>query len=136
MHLYRRSLRHAAWMVLAVWVFALGAGVANACLSSAWKDSGHASPPTVHQDTRAHADQHQRSDLIGTECLKFCDEASQAIVKLDQPISDGGPGLSAALYDAWAPAVAGTTVFRLPALATRAAHLALPMAARPHRLTL
>ena len=30
MHIHRRSLRHATRIILAVWLFALGAGVANA----------------------------------------------------------------------------------------------------------
>jgi hypothetical protein len=138
MHLSRRSLRQTTWMILAVWLFALGAGVANACSLNVPNDSIHSSVPVAHQHTPGtpgHHDEQPEPNSAG--CLKFCDEASLAITKVDQPIAHDPPGSVGMLYRAWGLTVASTTAVRFWAHAHhRPAHLALPMAARPHRLTL
>lgn len=138
MPLYRRSLRRIAWTILAVWLYALGAGVANACLLSTPSDSRHASFSEANPGTPvAHTHQQEPTDPSTTGCLKFCDEsATLAIPKLDQPIGDGGAGMVGVLNRAQPPAVTSATAVRLPVLTHRPAHLALPIAARPHRLTL
>lgn len=135
MHLYRRSLRHATWMILAVWLFALGAGVANACLLNEPNEGIHSSFTAMPQDLPVAQTHHGEQTNSGdTGCLKFCDETSLAITKVDQPIADGSPvGM---LHRAWAPSVATPTIVQLPVLAHGAAHVALPIAVRPHRLTL
>ena len=137
MHLYRHSLRHATWMILAVWLFALGAGVANACLLSQPNSGSHSSfgamPEDVPVDQTHHGDQ---SDPDDAGCLKFCDEASLAITKVDQPIVDGNPGLIGVLYRSWGPANTSAVAVQVQVHSTRLAHLGLPIAERPHRLTL
>lgn len=137
MHLSRRSLQHIARMILAVWLFAFGAGVANACLLNAPNDNTHASFSVASSGTPvAHAHQKEAPNPGTDGCLKFCDEPRLAITKLDQPLNDGGAGVVGTLTQALTPAVDSTIAVRLPVLSHRPAHLALPIAARPHRLTL
>ncbi|MFW2355186.1 hypothetical protein [Hydrogenophaga sp.] len=137
MHLYRHSLRHATWMILTVWLFALGAGVANACLLNQSNSGSHSSFAAMPQDVPVAQTHHgEKSDPDDAGCLKFCDEASLAITKVDQPITDGSPVSVGVLYRASGPTIASATAVQVRVHATRPAHLALPIAARPHRLTL
>jgi hypothetical protein len=71
-----------------------------------------------------------------TGCLKFCDEASLAITKVDQPIADVSPGLVGMLHQGWGPSMTSVIAAQVRVQATRPVHLTLPTAARPHRLTL
>ena len=129
----RRSLRLATWMILVAWLFALGAGVANACLLSESGNSSHspsaASPPHV-SIAETHHD--APTDSGNAECLKFCDEAPLAITKVDLPLTDGSSGWVGVMHRTSGPVLASAAAFqrRVPA------HLALPINARPHRLTL
>jgi hypothetical protein len=125
MHLNRYSLRYAAWIILAVWMLALGAGVANACLLS---ERDHAPPAETHHGAQ--------NDPVDAGCLKFCDEAPLAITKVDQLIADGSPGWVGVLHRTSPPSVASATAVQLWGHAKRPAHMALPTATRPHRLTL
>lgn len=137
MHIDRRSLRLATWMILVAWLFALGAGVANACLLSEPDHGSHsasaASPPhasvaEIHHDAP--------TDSGNAGCLKFCDEAPRAITKVDQPLSDGSLGWVGVLHRTAVLNLASAAVFQRRVHATRPAHMALPIDARPHRLTL
>ena len=137
MHLYRHSLRHATWMILAVWLFALGAGVANACLLNESNNSSHSLIAAMPQDVpvaQTHHGKQSAPDDAG--CLKFCDEASLAITKVDQPIADGSSGSVGVLHRTAVPTLASEAAFQRRVHATRPAHMALPIDARPHRLTL
>jgi len=137
MHLSRRSMRHITWMFLAVWLFALGAGVANACLlntpteisESSFSAANHGAPVVL-------AHQKKQSDSSTAGCLKFCDEPRLVITKLDHPISDGSALMLGALTRALAPAAASAAAVQLRGLSHPPAHMASPIAARPHRLTL
>ncbi|MDP3349880.1 MAG: hypothetical protein Q8S92_12880 [Hydrogenophaga sp.] len=137
MHLYRHSLRHATWMILAVWLFALGAGVANACLLNESNNGSHSFIVAMPQDVpvaQIHHGKQSAPDDAG--CLKFCDEASLAITKVDQPISDGSSGWVGVLHRASVSTLASEAALHRRVHATRPAHMALPIDARPHRLTL
>lgn len=137
MNLYRRALRHATWTILAVWLFALGAGVANACLLSIPSENSHSSAPVEQQDLpAAHTQQPEQPDPGVAGCLKFCDESLLAVTKMDQPIADGSPETVGVAYRAWAPPVASAIAVQLSVNTRRPAHVALPIVARPHRLTL
>jgi len=137
MHLYRSALRRTTWLMLVVWLFALGAGVANACLLSVPNESSDSPVAAQQQDTSAaHAHHYELPDPGVAGCLKFCDEPTLTIAKIDQSIADGGPGTVGVWYRAWTAAVASDTAVQLSGNARRPAHLALPIAARPHRLTL
>lgn len=137
MHLSRRSLRHITRMILLMWLFALGAGVANACLLNTSNHGGQPSFSVASPGTPvAHAHQNEAPNPGSAGCLKFCDEPKLAIKKLEQSISDGDAGMVGALPRAPVLAVASPTAFRLPVLSHRPAPPALPIAARPHRLTL
>lgn len=137
MPIHRRSLRHTTWVILAVWLFALSAGVANACFLNDRVHGSHLLTQATPHDARV-ADSHHgaQTDHTDAGCLKFCDEAPLAIPKIDQPIADGGSGGVGVLYRTSPPAMASATKAHLRLHADRPAHLASPIAARPHRLTL
>jgi len=103
-HFHRRRLRQFAWGALFAWVFALAAGVANACavVAAPWAASqGHETRLHAHvthhaagqeiaeaadQDPVAYPHEHQ-PDAGKASCLKFCDDESSALSK------GSGPGL-------------------------------------------
>lgn len=137
MNLYRRALRRTTWMILLVWLFALGAGVANACLSGTAGQGSHRSATVEqHGPSAAYTQQHEQPDPSIAGCLKFCDEQSLAVTKIDQLVADGSPGMVGVFYRAWAPAVVSAAAAQLSVDTRRPAHVALPIVARPHRLTL
>lgn len=137
MHLSRRSLRHITTMMLVMWLFALGAGVANACLLNTPNHSSQSSFSLASPGTPvAHAHQNEAPNPGTAGCLKFCDEPRLAIKKLNQPLNDGGGEMFATVPQAPVLTVALAVPVRLPVLSLRPAHLALPIATRPHRLTL
>ena len=137
MPIHRRSLRHATWMILVVWWFAMGAGVANACFLNDRVHGGHVSTQATPQDAPVPESHHgTATDDTDAGCLKFCDEAPLAIPKVDQPVADGSSGWVGLLYRTSPATMAVATAVHLRAHANRPAHMASPIAARPHRLTL
>lgn len=137
MTLHRRSLRHTTWMILVVWLFALAAGVANACLLTEPNASSPLSLTAIpHEIPFAEIHHGEQADPGNDGCLKFCDEASLAITKVDQPIADDGPGVVGRLQQVWGPATTLPIATQVRLQVTRPVHLTSPIAARPHCLTL
>ncbi len=137
MPIHRRSLRPATWLILAVWLFALGAGVANACfLTERVHGSDFSTQSTPHDVLVAEGHHGAQTEHTNAGCLKFCDEAPLAIPKVDQPIADGSPGWVGMLYRTSPPTMASATAVHMRVHENRPAHMASPIAARPHRLTL
>lgn len=137
MHIHRRSLRHVTWMILVVWLLALCVGVANACLLGSPDAREHTSAQSEHHNEPLapfHSDDEGAPDRAG--CLKFCDEASLAIAKLDQSVSDPGPGVLSTVHRAWTAHVASAPDGQFPRSASRPVHLGPPLVVRPHRLAL
>ena len=133
----RRSLRHATWLILLVWLFATGAGVANACFLSERVHGHQASLQATPQEMPVAESHHGApTDHTDAGCLKFCDEAPLAIPKVDQPVADGIPGWVGVLSRTSPPTLSAATSVHLRTHASRPAHMASPIAARPHRLTL
>ena len=112
--LHRRRLRHFVWMALFAWVFALAAGVANACIvavpgsappghekhrhTHATHESGDHGLASIEPADHDAADtDHEHSGGISlddpgqTGCLKFCDEESTALTKNGSPGFDDMP---------------------------------------------
>ena len=110
-----RTKRNSAFVVLAVWLFALASGVANACLiqaremqangsvsaHSSLAGSGHAIS-TVHVDAIA---QHEPGiEASKSQCLKVCDDGSQSLQKQQAGFDLTHPGLAPLLAVAWSTA--------------------------------
>ena len=70
MPLYRHRLRRTAWVMLFAWVFALLAGVVNACQLQT--PDRHATGVTLGESAGHTVDAAQAG------CLKFCDDESSA----------------------------------------------------------
>ena len=137
MTIHRRSLRQATWLILAVWLFAMGTGVANACfLNERLNDSHLSIQATPHDVLVAESHHDAPTDHTDAGCLKFCNEAPLAIPKVDQPTADGSPGWVGVLSRISPPTLSAATAVLLREHANRPAHMASPIAARPHRLTL
>jgi hypothetical protein len=116
-HFDLRPLRRTAWATLAVWVFAMAAGVVNACaLSPGSIERATQQVGIVVHDAQvgvsspsAIDSHHEQSETVGHHdhgqdpgkgsCLKFCDDESSAIAKVKLPVVD----LSATLLTAAAP---------------------------------
>lgn len=90
MFIHRQQLRLWAARVLLAWVFAMGAGVANACLSTGTPE--HSGLPTAHavEATAVHqegSDAHHGSP-DKANCVDFCDKASASIPTLKAALDD------------------------------------------------
>ncbi|HEP9100167.1 TPA: hypothetical protein VDV07_000195 [Pseudomonas aeruginosa] len=80
-HFNLRRIRAIAWMVLGVWLFALGAGMANACLLESPQQHPHAAGQQ-HGHGHAHHGEHEGShDPSKAPCLKLCGETSQTTIQ-------------------------------------------------------
>lgn len=88
----------AASLMLAVWLFVLASGFANACLLEA-PDHGRqlSSSESSHITSHAAAPAHDTEPSSKAPCLKACDEGSQAL--------QGGNGMD--LVDPGSPPLAG-----------------------------
>lgn len=135
MFLSRRSLRHIARMILAVWMFAVGAGVANACRLNTPDQHSHAALQGATTGTPVALEHsHEPPDPGVASCLRFCEEPTLAIHKLHLPMLDGEAVADMACRT-WAPPVFTGANQRLVS-EHQTVWQAQPLAARPHRLTL
>jgi hypothetical protein len=87
---HRQQLRLWAARVLLAWVFAMGAGVANACLSTVTTE--HAGLPAAHA-AEASATHHGESGTPHgapdqVNCADFCDKAGVSIPTLKPAVDD------------------------------------------------
>ena len=116
--------RSTALVAMLVWVFALAAGMANACLLEAPAAHAHA-----HAAKHEHAAAAQEADASTVHamadggdddddgsskeaCLKTCDDGSNAPVKLKAGVALSDPGLAFVVAIAWnaaAPAVSASS---------------------------
>ena len=90
----RKRIRHMAAQALLVWLFALGLGVANACLLEAGPLDGNAVGAQnghQHDHSPAHSpqadDKHSPSHGGKSPCSKFCDEPSVGAQNIKHPLN-------------------------------------------------
>jgi hypothetical protein len=99
-HFDRRRLRRTARATLMVWLFALAAGVVNACALAPAGPAQRGDTPAelaVRGPDAAAPAGHEGHDQDSgkVSCLKFCDDESSAIVKLKLLLVDFGSSLAA-----------------------------------------
>ena len=85
------AMRHTAFLVLLVWLFAMGSGMVNACLLEARGSQSHVA--TASSSETAHAPvaftDHEEavvghghdSEPAKAPCLKVCDDESRSLLK-------------------------------------------------------
>jgi hypothetical protein len=132
-HFDRGQLRRTARVTLVVWLFALAAGVVNACVLTPAGAAERRVAPISHVDIAAHGvlagpghdgDHVQGGPVLPhghgqdagrASCLKFCDDESSAIAKVKLPVVDPGAGL-VTVVEAWNPmaAIGGPGFRRAP----------------------
>jgi hypothetical protein len=130
---HRRRLRHIVWVSLAAWLFALTAGVVNACMLTPQDSVGHGVSGAPPHQSAAHAEDAGGTGVAGhgdhggpvsnpgpqpdagkDGCLKFCDDESSALSKSAATTLDPGVPLLAAI-EAWSPIVSTVSLgTRLP----------------------
>ena len=133
----RLAKRSTALVVLLVWMFALGSGVANACLleapgphsfaTSGSADHGHvseASPAHPH-DAAGHGDD---PGALKESCLKACDEGSHTLLKPNSGLDHADPGPAPVVTTLWAAAVPVVLAF------SRIDGLQVPIVGPPFRV--
>jgi hypothetical protein len=110
----RRRKRATAWVLLTAWLFALAAGVANACLIEVRGTHGHpqaldrtvGEPSTVGAGHRLAADDeanHAPRSGAEASCLKVCDEVPQSPAQPAGNVDAEDPPLLAALWSLLPP---------------------------------
>ena len=86
---HRRQLRHWAARMLLLWLFGLGAGVANGCLAS----RGDVPCEGHRQAEHSIAVDHPQAPAK-TNCQDFCEKSSISVPSLKTALDDaGGPAL-------------------------------------------
>lgn len=109
-----RAKRTTAFMVLLVWLFALTAGVANACLMEARSMHGLGATVSTPQNAIASAMSAGHMGVVGafenraddsalskTPCLKVWDDGAQSMVKHQSTFDLTDPGLAPLFAILW-----------------------------------
>ena len=152
---HRRCLRRTAWVTLVGWLWALAAGVVNACALAPSGALGHdaALVPFAAADGLNHAGAKNAAkpgnhdgevwhvgnaggehDADKASCLKFCEEGSSALAKGTASPLDPGT-LATALAPTWRPDVTAPRAATWQPQPTPFSQ-GLPLAIRFQRLTL
>jgi hypothetical protein len=101
--------RTAASFMLAVWLFALASGFANACLLGAPGQSGYQpSSKSSHFTSHTAGTDHDSQQSAKAPCLKACDAGSQALQSSNgmDSVEPGFPPLAEVLWTGLAPLLA------------------------------
>lgn len=107
-----RSKRHTALLVLLGWLFALVAGVANACLLEARITHVHAGPVALSETAQASlvAPGHagvvaghggDDSHAAGAPCLKACADGAPSLPRQDLTATPADPGPAPLMSTLW-----------------------------------
>ena len=129
-HFRTRTLRRTAFAVLLAWLFAVAAGVANACLLETPALGAVALKVAVLEPSHPHAlaGHAEASDAAKDSCLKSCDGGTQALPKAHAGVDQSDPGPASLFTTLWTPSTQ-------PVLASRQWHqLQLPIVGPPLRL--
>jgi hypothetical protein len=100
----RRSRHHTAFVVLFVWLFALAAGVANACLLEEPGTHGHDAHAAAESDGHAGAvASHDHGDSHGakSDCVKFCSDSAHSPTSPDLKVVQADIGLAPLVTLLW-----------------------------------
>ena len=125
-----RTLRRTAFAVLLAWLFAVAAGVANACLLEAPAPGAVVLQVAVLEPVQHHAvaGDTDDSDFAKESCLKSCDGGTQALPKAQAGVDQSDPGPAPQVTTLW-------TTSTQPALALhRLDDLQLPIVGPPLRV--
>lgn len=99
---YRHTTsRSAASLMLAVWLFVLASGLANACLLEVPDHGGlQSSIESAHITDHASAPVHDSEKSSKAPCLKACDESSQALQSINgvDSVDPGSPPLARVIW--------------------------------------
>lgn len=115
----RRRLCRTVWATLVVWLFALAAGVVNACVLTPAGPAEHDTDAVTAARHGSRLDPGEPVAHLGygqdagkTSCLKFCDDESSAIAKVKLPVVDLESSLLTVLKPWNATAATGSVEFR------------------------
>ena len=101
-----RPNRKAAFFMLALWVFALASGVANACLLEDRAHSGHVDSVKVAHERGSpeHLElaAHHSEETSKAPCLKACDDGARAL-QYNGWADPGDPGSAPLVAILWDP---------------------------------
>ncbi len=98
---FTRAKRNTAFVVLLVWLFALAAGVANACLLDGPGFPSHAAAA----ESSGTGDEALHSS--DAPCLKVCDDGSKSLPKPQSGLDPANPGPAPLMVIVWTTAIPG-----------------------------
>jgi hypothetical protein len=109
--IHTRAKRNTAFVVLLVWLFALGTSVANACLLETHEPHSSVAENTATTTSHAPAellaqmgtDAAHHDDWDGTKesCLKVCDDRTHALPKANTGVDHTDPGPAPLIATLW-----------------------------------